>query len=94
MDEFYKRNPVVAEFAGRLIQLRPQEQLLRNAFNQLKHMRRWRGMPLWTLVGAITSHGSGYSQQVCKELGWDYEMKVGPNTELPRRPPGEGGKHE
>lgn len=92
MDEFYTRNPIVADFAGRLIELRSQEHLLRNAFNQLKWMRRWRGMQLWTLVGAVTGHGSGYSHQICKELGWDHEMKISPTARLPQPAPSRKGE--
>lgn len=82
--DFYTRNPAVAEYRGRLVELRSQERLLRGAFHQLKRVRAWRGRELWTLVGAITGHGSGYSQQICEELGWQYDMKITPTAELPR----------
>jgi hypothetical protein len=82
---FYDRNPVARQFKGRLVEMRSQEELLRNAFWVLRDVRRWRGMQLWTLVGAITGHGSGYSQQICEELGWDYAIKISPAARLPDR---------
>lgn len=85
MSSFYERNPAARGFEGRLVEMRSQEQLLRHAFSELKTVRRWRGCQLWTLVGAITGHGSGYSQQICEELGWDYEMKITPAAHLPDR---------
>ncbi len=83
MSDFYTRNNVPQEFHGRLIEMRSQEKLLRGAFHAMKSWRAWRGHSLWTLVGAITGHGSGYSQQICEELGWDYEMKITPTARLP-----------
>jgi hypothetical protein len=85
MDDFYDRNPSAAEWRGRLVECRSQEELLRGAFWTLRDWRQWRGRQLWTLVGAITGHGSGYSQQICEELGWDYDMKITPNARLPER---------
>jgi hypothetical protein len=32
----------------------------------------------------MTAHGSGYSWQICQELGWDPDMKITPTAELPR----------
>jgi hypothetical protein len=29
------------------------------------------GVPLWSIVGSLTSHGSGYSYQICRELRLD-----------------------
>lgn len=81
---FYERNPATKGFEGRLIEMRSREQLLRGAFWTLRDVRKWRGMALWTFVGAITGHGSGYSQQICEELGWDYEMKITPTARLPQ----------
>lgn len=85
MSSFYERNPAARDYEGRLVQMRSQEQLLRNAFYELRSVRKWRGTELWTLVGAITGHGSGYSQQICEELGWKYDMKITPNARLPER---------
>jgi hypothetical protein len=31
----------------------------------------------------MTGHGSGYSAQICREMGWDPEMRIGPKSELP-----------
>jgi hypothetical protein len=81
---FYERNPATKGFEGRLLEMRTREQLLRGAFWALRDVRKWRGMALWTFVGAITGHGSGYSQQICEELGWDYEMKITPTARLPQ----------
>lgn len=85
MSDFYDRNPSAQPFRGRLVEMRSQEQLLRNAFFHMKRWRTWRGRWLWTLVAAITGHGSGYSQQICEELGWDYAMPITPTAELPPR---------
>jgi hypothetical protein len=82
---FYDRNPAAKPCEGRLIEMRSQEQLLRNAFWALKDVRAWRGRDLWSLVGVITGHGSGYSQQICEELGWDYLMRITPDARLPER---------
>lgn len=82
---FYERNPAARPYEGRLVEMRSQEDLLRGAFSVLRDVRAWRGRALWTLVGAITGHGSGYSQQICEELGWDYEMKIAPAARLPDR---------
>lgn len=82
---FYDRNPSARELEGRLVEMRSHEELLRGAFWELRDVRAWRGRQLWTLVGAITGHGSGYSQQICEELGWDYDMKITPNARLPER---------
>jgi hypothetical protein len=84
-NDFYQRNPAAREFEGRLVEMRSQEELLRGAFWVLRDVRAWRGRYLWTMVGAITGHGSGYSQQICEELGWDYDMKITPNAKLPER---------
>ncbi len=81
--DFYTRNHIDPAYRGRLIELRSQEKLLRNAFHYMKEWRRMRGTPLWVFVGQITGHGSGYSQQICEELGWDYDMKITPAARLP-----------
>jgi len=82
---FYERNPAARPFQGRLVEMRSQEHLLRNAFWALRDVRKWRGRNLESFVGAITGHGSGYSQQICKELGWDPEMTITPAARLPER---------
>lgn len=33
--------------------------------------KQYKGIPLWSAIADITSHGSGYSIQICKTLGWD-----------------------
>lgn len=33
--------------------------------------RRFMGSPLWSMVGQITGHGSGYSIQICKTANLD-----------------------
>lgn len=82
---FYERNPSAKPFEGRLVEMRHQADLLRNAFWSFRDVRKYRGMELWVFVGAITGHGSGYSQQICEELGWDYSMKITPAARLPDR---------
>lgn len=86
---FYERNRIVRPMPNvaspsELLDSRSRDRLLRNAFAEMRHMRRWRGQTLWTWVSRITGHGSGYSLQICVELGWDPEMCIGPKVELPR----------
>lgn len=85
MSTFYERNPSALPWKGRLVEARSQETLLRNAFWVLRRVRSYRGLYLWSLVGDITGHGSGYSQQICEELGWPYDMKITPTARLPDR---------
>lgn len=59
------------------------ELMLRNAYAMCRNMRSLRGNYLWSFVGMITSHGSGYSIKICRELGWDPDMKIG--KDLPAR---------
>lgn len=49
-------------------------------------MRSLRGMELWVWVSRMTGNGSSYSQQICEELGWPYDMKITPKAILPSRP--------
>lgn len=89
-EDFYARNKISlfglanVSSPSRLLDNRSREYILRNAFLTMKDWRKWRGMLLWSWVGAMTGHGSGYSMQICKELGWDPDMKIGPNAVLPR----------
>lgn len=39
-------------------------------------------VPFWSIVGKYTGHGSGYSAQLCKQLGFDPEA---PCNTRPRR---------
>ncbi len=88
MRDFYERNriarPVPNEPSrSELLDGRSRERLLRNAFNELRSSRHWRGATLWSFVSVMTSHGSGYSEQICKELGWDPDMEITPTAQLP-----------
>jgi hypothetical protein len=83
MSNFYERNPQVQQWKGRLIEARSQESMLRNAFIELRTVKRYRGLQLWVFVGRLTGHGSGYSQQICEELGWQYDMPITPTAQLP-----------
>lgn len=85
MSNFYERNPWAQPWQGRLVEMRSQESLLRNAFWTLRRVRRYRGLYLWVMVGDLTGHGSGVSQQICEELGWNYDMKITPTARLPDR---------
>jgi hypothetical protein len=87
---FYERNPSALPWKGRLVEGRSQETILRNAFSRLKHVRSYRGLHLWSMVGDLTGHGSGYSQQICEELGWAYDMPITPTAKLPDRVSREG----
>ena len=89
-DDFYKRNNISlfglanVSSPSRLLDNRSREQILRCAFWQIRGLRKWRGRTVQHFIGAMTAHGSGYSYQICMELGWDPDMKIGPNAELPR----------
>lgn len=44
--------------------------MLRGAIAAMSRNRK-RGVPLWSLVGDVCCVGSGSSQDICRELGWD-----------------------
>lgn len=100
MADFYERNNIArdrlenAASASVLLDNRSREIILRNAFNWMQDKRYWRGMLLSTWVGAMTGHGSGYSEQICRELGWDPNMIIDGRAELPRRAPTVEAPHE
>lgn len=88
--EFYERNPQARNLGNRpspskLLDGRSRENILRNTFLEMRTMRAWRGCSLWSWVGAVTGHGSGYSLQICVELGWDPDMPITPAARLPDR---------
>lgn len=56
-----------------LLRQRDPEIFLRNAHRLLGDAPKFHSAPLWYLVSAITSHGSGFSAQICRELGWNPE---------------------
>lgn len=90
MTDFYERNRLVRPLANvssrsELLDNRSREYLLRNAFHEMRNMRKWRGSILWSWIGAVTGHGSGYSMQICEELGWDPNMIITPSARLPDR---------
>lgn len=90
MADFYERNPQARDLGNRpspskLLDGRSREDILRNAFHEMRRMRYWRGSTLWSWVGAVTGHGSGYSLQICVELGWDPDMRITPTARLPDR---------
>lgn len=33
--------------------------------------KKYRGLPLWSFVGELTGHGSGYSRDICMANGWN-----------------------
>lgn len=89
--DFYQRNNIKrpmpnATSPSEVLDSRSRETILRNVFNETKGLRCWRARDLWSWVGAMTGHGSGYSMQICEELGWDPDMRIASNSELPRRP--------
>lgn len=98
MNSFYERNKHVlpltnAVSPSKLLDNRSRETILRNVFLQTQDQRRWQGMSLCTWVGAMTANGSGYSDQICLELGWDPDMKITKHAQLPaRQNGGEQGK--
>lgn len=88
--EFYERNKIQrpvpnATSPSQLLDGRSRELILRNVFEHMKEIRRWRGVYLWSWIGSVTGHGSGYSTQICHEMGWDPDMTISPKAELPRR---------
>lgn len=88
--DFYERNKISIvglsneRSPSRLLDNRSRETILRNTFLHMRTVRKWRGMELWSWVGAVTAHGSGYSMQICEELGWNPHMKITPAANLPR----------
>lgn len=91
MMDFYERNPQARDLGNRpspsrLLDGKSREYILRNVFARMKTIRAYRGMSLWSWVGDVTGYGSGYSWQVCVEMGWDPDMRVTPSAELPRQP--------
>ena len=54
-----------------------REIMLRNAYRFVARVRAKRNLPLWVMVSEITSHGSTYSRQICEELGWNPDAKIG-----------------
>ncbi len=50
--------------------------IIKNAYIMLR--RKNRGLPLWSLVGALTSHGSGYSIEICRSAQLDPHQICGP----------------
>jgi hypothetical protein len=87
--DFYERNSHIqrpipnAKSPSELLDGRSREVILRNTFLYMKDVRKFRGMDLWSWVGAMTGHGSGYSMQICEELGWDPHMRISPSARLP-----------
>lgn len=90
-EDFYARNSHIvrpvpnAASRSELLDGRSRETILRNAFLHFRDVRKWRGRTLVEWVGCMTAFGSGYSHQVCEELGWDAFMKISPTATLPRR---------
>lgn len=77
-----------------LLSTRDQEILLRNAHRMLRRTAQYRNTVLWVFVSDITAFGATYSDQVCRELGWNPNALVcddlPPRTaqETPAVPPG------
>lgn len=51
--------------------------LVQNACRQMK--RTELGVPLWSIVGGLCGHGSGFSIEICKQLGLDPNQIVRSN---------------
>lgn len=45
------------------------KELILSAHNQLR--KQFKGVPLWSFVGNLTHHGSGYSHKICEANGWN-----------------------
>jgi len=83
MADFYERNRITrpipnAASSSQLLDMRSRDRMLRYAYIAfVQNSRKWRRTPLWSFVGTVTGHGSGYSAQICVELGWDPDMPCG-----------------
>ena len=53
------------------------ENVLRNAYALARRTRAYRGMCLWGFVSDMTGHGSTYSKEICRDLGWNPDAEVG-----------------
>ncbi len=89
MSDFYERNRIErpmqnAKSPSECLDSTSRETILRNTFLQMQSMRALRGLQLCVWIGRVTTHGSGYSNQICEEMGWDPEMKITPSAVLPR----------
>lgn len=52
----------------------PERQIsvLINAHNLIAAKKtKWLNVPLWSFVSRLTGHGSGYSIEICRAMGWD-----------------------
>lgn len=58
--------------------------LIRSAVRLVRRQRSWRGQPLWSLVSELTAHGSTYSTEICRGLGFDPDHKIGEPLQEPR----------
>lgn len=47
------------------------ETVLRRAHKELRRRNKYHGSPLWYFVSDMTGHGSAYSHEICRELGWN-----------------------
>lgn len=68
--------------------------IIANCHAIMRH--RFRQVPLWSLVGQITGHGSGNSIAICNSANLDPHQSAGvktlraiPNTDYPERLSGE-----
>ena len=78
LDEGESREPRIS-----LLRQRDPEIMLRNAHRLLCREPKFHSTPLWYLVSEITSYGSTYSNQLCRELGWNPNALT--NEPLPAR---------
>lgn len=73
---------VPAETEG-IPELEPTE-LMRSVLYTLacrvRDPKRYRGrlVALWSEVGALTAHGSGYSHRICRRFGYDPDLRIKP----------------
>lgn len=47
---------------------------------RVRDRKRYRGrlVPLWSEVGALVGHGSGYSHRICRRYGYDPDLLIKP----------------
>ena len=45
--------------------------VIKNCHLLLRKNRRYKGLPLWSMVSDIAGHGSGYSIEICRSASLD-----------------------
>lgn len=76
----------VVSMGSEILERMDRERMLRSAYRIACGRRRMQGLPLWAFVSEVTTHGSTVAMQICRELGWEPDMRIGlPLPERARR---------